>query len=347
MNYTTVKFRIKDSTSHKHLERMAMSVNYVWNYCNEVNQERWKKFGKTFSNYDLHKLTSGCGKDLGLRSSTIQSICDHFVQSCRQQKRVKLKWRSRSRSLGWIPFKSNGVRINGDAINYKEHTFRFWASKKISNQIRFGSFTKSAKGQWFVNLVVEGKAIKRVDTGCVCGVDLGLKTLITLSDGSVFNRTNLTKKYQLKLAIAQRAKKEKLVKATHQKIKNQRKDWNHKVSSLITIEYDQIFIGDVSSSQLKKTRMAKSVSDAGWYDFKRMLEYKAIRLGSVYKEVNESFSTVTCSVCNERSGPKGLLGLKVREWTCSCCGASHLRDVNAAKNILRLGHQSLTKGISE
>lgn len=92
--------------------------------------------------------------------------------------------------------------------------------------------------------------------------------------------------------------------------------------------------------------MAKSVSDAGWSSFKSMLAYKAIKLGVEVKEVNESFSTVTCSVCKERTGPKGARGLGVRNWTCGYCGTEHLRDVNAATNILnsfRLGHQTLLK----
>lgn len=74
--------------------------------------------------------------------------------------------------------------------------------------------------------------------------------------------------------------------------------------------------------------------------------YKAIALGVEYKEVNEMFSTVTCSTCFERTGPSGLSALGVREWICKC-GAVHDRDVNAAKNILRFGRESLIKGNSQ
>lgn len=91
--------------------------------------------------------------------------------------------------------------------------------------------------------------------------------------------------------------------------------------------------------------MAKSVSDASWADFKTMLAYKAIALGVDFKEVNESFSTVTCSSCLKRTGPSGLSGLGVREWACSACGSIHERDVNAATNILRIGHDTLIKGV--
>jgi putative transposase len=149
-----------------------------------------------------------------------------------------------------------------------------------------------------------------------------------------------------KLAKAQRAKKKKLTRSLHAKIKNQRKDYLHKVTTALTRDHTLIFVGDVSSVKLKRTKMAASVTDASWYNFKTMLAYKAIRLGVVYKEINEKFSTVTCSSCLQRTGPSGLSALGVREWTCTC-GAHHDRDVNAAKNILRFGHESRINGAAK
>ena len=87
--------------------------------------------------------------------------------------------------------------------------------------------------------------------------------------------------------------------------------------------------------------MAKSVNDASWSTFKHLLEYKAIARKVVYREVSERFSTQTCSGCGAIGGPKGREGLGIREWVCGECGSVHDRDVNAALNILRLGHQSL------
>lgn len=245
---------------------MGYSCNFVWNYCNEVNQESWKKFGKPLSAFDLNKMTAGCAKDLGLHSQTVQAVCEEYAKSCKQFKKRKLNWRSRKKSLGWIPFKGVGVKVNVDAITYNGHTFRFWLSRPINSKVRFGSFCQDSKGHWFVNFVIEQPEAVREKTGKAVGVDLGLKTLATLSDGVEFNRENLTKKFELKLVVAQRAKKKKRVTAIHAKIRNKRKDWNHKVSTAIVNEYDKVVVGNVSSSKLIKTRMAKSVSDAGWSD---------------------------------------------------------------------------------
>ena len=102
-----------------------------------------------------------------------------------------------------------------------------------------------------------------------------------------------------------------------------------------------IVVGDVSSSQLAKTRMAKSVLDAGWYMFREMLRYKAIRHSVDLVVVNEAFTTRTCSSCGVLSGPQGVNSLRIREWTCRACGETHDRDVNAARNILALGSERL------
>lgn len=335
MKFVTHRYRLKDSSCRTRLRQMAWACNDVWNYCNEINAYQWSFRRKTLSAFDLNKLTAGVGKELGVNAQTVQAICQQFIASSQQFNRPKLNWRSRKRSLGWIPFKGEGVKVVKGTITYYGHKFRFWDSRPLPDKVRFGSFTEDAQGRWYVNLVCEDTTLARVKTGKEAGIDLGLKTLAALSDGVELNRENLTKKFEVKLAVAQRARKKKQVPKIHAKIKNQRKDWNHKATTLLTREYDTLVVGNVSSSKLKKTKMAKSVSDAGWFDFKTMLSYKAVRLGITYQEVNENFSTVTCSSCNERTGPKGIGELRVRAWVCSSCGIEHQRDVNAATNILR------------
>ena len=149
------------------------------------------------------------------------------------------------------------------------------------------------------------------------------------------------------LAKAQRARKKKRVKAIHAKIKNQRKDALHKFSTALVQKNAAIFVGDVASAKLVKTKMAKSTLDAGWSSLKTMLEYKSHQAGIVFMEVNESYTTQTCSRCRliPASSPKGRAGLGMRGWTCCLCGAVHDRDVNAARNILALGHERLAGGI--
>jgi putative transposase len=106
-----------------------------------------------------------------------------------------------------------------------------------------------------------------------------------------------------------------------------------------------VFVGNVNVSALAKTRQAKSVLDAGWSAFRTMLLYKCDDAGVWFAEVDEAFSTQTCSVCKSRAGPKGRKDLGIRGWQCTVCEAIHDRDVNAAHNILAAGHRRLAEGI--
>lgn len=335
MKLTTYRFRLKDSACRAHLRKLGWAANSVWNYCNETNAYQWALRRKVLSAFDLHKLTAGVSKELGINAQSVQAVVDEFTKCSKQFNRPKLNWRSRKRSLGWVPFKGEGVKVVGNTVTYVGRTISFWGSRPLPGKVRFGSFVEDAQGRWYVNFVCEDLTPERAKTGKRAGLDLGLKTIATLSDGVALSREPLTRKFEVRLATAQRARKKKQVTRIHAHVKNKRKDWSHKASTLLTREYDVLVVGNVSSSKLKKTRMAKSVSDAGWADFKTMLSYKAIRLGITYQEVNESFSTVTCSSCNARTGPKGQAGLRVRDWICSSCGAEHDRDQNAAINILR------------
>jgi putative transposase len=339
--HTTYKFRVKDKHA-KRLNEMARAVNFVWNYCNETSLEYLRKQDKWLSWFDLNRLTTGCSKDLRIASHTIDAVCREFSLRRKKAKKPRLSWRSSRRSLGWVPFQKQSIAIASGEIRYNGGIFRFWQSRHvIGKPVDGGSFNQDARGRWYVNIICEVESPPLFKLGTSVGVDLGVKTTATLSNGEKFEGGQHYRRLETKLATTQRARKKKQVKAIYAKIANCRKDDLHKFTTQLVYNYDTIFVGDVSSMKLTKTRLAKSVLDAGWGMFRSMLEYKAIRLGVDVYETKESFSTVTCSDCFERTGPSGLSALGVREWVCSGCGAVHDRDVNAAKNILRFGHESL------
>jgi IS605 OrfB family transposase len=182
-------------------------------------------------------------------------------------------------------------------------------------------------------------------SGTSVGIDLGLKEFAALSDGRKVEAHRFYRDIEPALALAQRAHKTRRVKALHAKIANRRKDALHQFSTALVKEYGAIFIGNVNASGLAQTGMAKSVLDAGWSAFRTMLQYKCADAGVWFEEVNEAFSTQTCSCCASRTGPKGVAGLGIRGWTCSSCGVIHDRDVNAARNILACGRARLAAGV--
>lgn len=215
--------------------------------------------------------------------------------------------------------------------------FKVWYSRPLAGKIMTVNMNEDARGRWYVNVVCDppiGPALPGPPGRRTIGIDLGCKDQIVCSDGIKYSRDDWFRKYQAKLAMAQRAKKKKLVKTVHAKIKNKRKDWNDKTTTEICKTSTFVAVGDISTKKLLKTRMAKSLSDASHAQIKTMLLNKAIRHDVVVSKVSERFSTITCSACSERTGPSGPGGLGVRCWNCSGCGASHDRDVNAARNIL-------------
>lgn len=345
MSVITFQYRIKDSTSRKHLTRMAWAVHTVWNYCNEVSMLALRRDGKWLAAYELHGLVAGTSKALGLQSQAIQHVCTEYVTRRRQFRKRRLRWRSRKRSLGWIPFPNQAIRIKGDSVRFGGRAFRLWLSRPVEGEVKAGSFAQDARGRWYINLQCEVADLAQPLGQVEIGIDLGLREQIACSDGTIYSRANLTRHYEDALGMAQRAGKKKRAAALHARIKNTRKDWTHKVTTQVARRARFMAVGDVSSARLVQTRFAKPVYDAGWHMVRHQLHYKAIRLAGVCVPVRESFSSVTCSVCLERSGPSGLGALGVREWTCSACGVSHGRDVNAARNILRLGRQTPIKGI--
>ena len=350
----TLRLRIKDKHARV-LSAMAREVNQVWNFCNETSHRAIRERRQWLSGYDLQKLTNGFSKCEGIHigSPTVQQVCEDYAKARKQFKRAKLRWRvsnpqSSKYSLGWIPFKARALQYKAGQIAFAGQKFNLWDSYGLSDyELRAGSFSQDTRGHWYLNVVVkvQPKATAGTAGTASVGIDLGLKEAAVASTGERIEG-RFYRKLECQLGIAQRAHKKKRARAIHAKIANQRKDLLHKFSSALVQNNAAIFVGDVASAKLVKTKMAKSTLDAGWSTLKTMLEYKSHQAGVVFEVVNENYTTQTCSCCGSipASSPKGRAGLRIREWVCSDCGAQHDRDVNAAKNILARGLARLAEG---
>lgn len=345
--FLTYKYRLKGRKSACILRQHAIAVNQVWNYCAETQKriQRRRKDGITMrwpSGFDLCNLTRGTSADLGIHAQTIQNVCDRFAKS-RDQHQKCPRWRKSYGSgcaLGWVPFTSQSRRVDANFVRYRGHTFKFFGAKRrpLPEAVKSGAFVEDARGSWWVCLTVEVPNDQKCGIGSV-GIDLGLANLAAISDGRKIEASRTYRRWEERLAIAQRARRKNRVRAIHAKIANVRRDHHHKLSTQLVREHGAIYVGNVSSSSLARTRLSKSVTDAGWSSFRNMLRYKASRHGAHYAEVDEKFTSQTCSSCGAlpSTRPRGIAGLGIREWECSACGTSHDRDVNAARNILALG----------
>jgi len=342
----TLHIRVKDKHSNI-LNRMAMEVNMVWNFTNELSHRSINERYKWLSGYELQKYVTGSSQaGLCIPQETINSICNEYAYKRNQAKKTKLSWRTSfgsRKSLGWIPIKKGSAKYRNGKIFFYGSNFGIWDSYGLSKyELRSGNFSQDGRGRWYINIAVEVADVMSDGTKAI-GIDLGLKEFLTTSDGLKVKAEQIYRKSENDLATAQRANKKNRVRAIHAKIKNRRADMLHKLSTKLVGDNAAIFVGNVSSSKLARTNMGKSVNDAGWYMFKKMLEYKSIRAQVFFEEVNEAWSTQTCSACGCIAGPKGLAGLNEREWTC-VCGVTHDRDINSAAIILARGLSRLEAG---
>ena len=204
-----------------------------------------------------------------------------------------------------------------------------------------------AAGRYFASFVVEAGDEPLSEVGAEVGIDLGLTHFAVLSDGRKVANPRFLRRTERKLRKAQKALSRKVkgssnrakarikVARVHARVADTRRDWLHKESTRVIRDSQAVYVEDLCVSGLGRTRLARSVHDAGWSAFTSMLEYKARKHGRTFARIGRFEPTSqVCSACGVKDGPKPL---SVRQWTCAACGTVHDRDVNAARNILAAG----------
>jgi putative transposase len=252
------------------------------------------------------------------------------------------------------------------SAEYTTSAFRFWDGElrlaKMSEPLRIVwsrplpegvspstvTVSQDAAGRWFVSMLCDDPGIRHLPaTDAAVGIDAGLDHLLTLSTGEKIANPRHERRDRAALAKAQRrlAKKEKgsanRVKARrkvariHARIADRRRDTLHQITTRLVRENQTLVIEDLTVRNMVKNRkLARAISDAAWSEFRSMLEYKAQWYGREVIAVDRWFpSSKLCSTCGIL---QDRMPLNVRTWTCDC-GATHDRDVNAAKNLLAAG----------
>jgi IS605 OrfB family transposase len=330
------------SEAYAWLNAAATEINQVWNFANETSARAARPFvgpPRWLTAYDLDKLTAGASKCFErIGSDTIQRVNAEYATRRKQAKKTKLRWRKSfgsNRALGWIPLKAVQIKRKGNSLRLSGKAFRVFERDLLDGVTwKSGCFTQDSVGDWFLCLPVAYPVVHSSAEKDVVGLDLGLKHTVATSDGEKLEAGLFYRNIEQKIAQAQRRGHKRQAKRLHRRAARRRRDALHKFSRRLVNQYQTIVVGDVSSTRLVKTKMAKAVLDSGWGLLKQQLSYKARDAGRCVIIVSERNTTRACSNCGALTGPAGLDMLDVRTWVCGGCGGTHDRDVNAAKNIL-------------
>lgn len=220
-------------------------------------------------------------------------------------------------------------------------------SRTLPSEASSVTVIRDAAGRYFASFVVQtsqDEALPPVDSEI--GIDLGLTHFAVMSDGTKIAAPKFLRRAARKLKRSQQdlsrktkgsnRRKKAVVKIAraHARVADTRRDWQHKLSTAIIRDSQAVYVEDLCVVGLSRTRLAKSVHDAGWASFTGMLEYKAARYGRTFGRVDRWFpSTMMCSDCGRVNAK---MALNIREWDCPC-GSHHDRDVNAARNVKAAG----------
>jgi putative transposase len=316
---------------------------------------------------DLQKLVITAAKKTAERGWLSSVGVDPLIQSLRDLDTAyrnffdSVSGKRAGRPVGLPRFKSK--RDNRQSLRFTRNGFRIRSNGKL-NLAKIGdvrvkwsralpaepssvTVILDPSGRYHVSFVVDVEPDHLPEVSSEIGIDLGLNAYAVMSDGTVIDNPRFLRKAEKKLKAAQRelsrkaegsknrAKARRRVAKAHAKVADTRNDWLHKQTTRIIRENQSVYLEDLNVRGLGRTRLAKSVHDAGWASFRRMLEEKAARYGRHVGVIGRYEPTSrVCSACGVLDGPKRLA---VREWACGACGVLHDRDLNAARNILAAG----------
>jgi putative transposase len=359
------RYRIYPSPGQRQaLARVFGCARVVYNDCLRL-REAVHAAGKKVSDSEVQNQVITLAKRTPEREWLAEAPSVALVQAANDARRAYRNWfdsasgRRKGRQIGHprprrkhgrqsIRLTRNGFSLRGRRLyvaKVGEITIRW--SRKLPSEPSSVTVICEPDGRYYASFVVERTANPLPACERETGIDVGLDRLAVTSDGEIIANPRFMRAKERRLANAQRAlsrkqkgsanraKARRRVAVLHRKVRETRLDHAHKTALRLVRDNQAVYAEDLAVSGLARTRLAKSVHDAGWAQLLRLVAEKAEHCGRTFHRIGRFVpSSQTCSSCGTKGGPKPL---SVRTWVCAACGAVHDRDINAARNILAAG----------
>ncbi len=361
------RYRIYPSPGQQQaLARVFGCARVVYNDCLRVREECYAA-GEKISDAEVQRRVITLAKLTPERAWLGEVASVALVQACQDARRAYRNWFDslagrrkgpkvrhpklrRKRGRQSIRLARNGFSLHGERLYVaKVGEIKVAWSRELPSVPSSVTVIREPDGRYYASFVVQRAAMPLPACDREVGIDLGLASLAVTSDGETVANPRFYRAAQRRLRRAQRvlsrrrkgsanrARARHRVAVVHRRVRDARLDHAHKVALRLVRDNQAVYAEDLCVSGLARTRLAKSVTDAGWSLLLRCIEEKAARYGRTFARIGRFEPTSqVCSACGVKDGPKPL---EVRTWACAGCGTVHDRDVNAAKNILALGRR--------
>lgn len=355
MHCRSYKFRIYPNKEQEiQLKKTIGCCRYIYNWGLEKRRNSWINDSKSYSYEKTCKDLTSLKKEIGwlkevssvCLQQSLQNLDTSFLNFFKKKSRYP-RFKKRKNG-GFARFVRTSFRLKNDDLylaKIKVPIKIIW-SRKLPSEPSSCVVSQNSSNQWFISFVCEEEIEKLPESNKKIGIDLGIESFATLSNGIKINNPPSIKLLRKKISSKQKSFSRKKIDSknrekarlklarAHQKIVNIRTDFLQKLSTQLIRENQTIVIEDLAvRDMLKKKELARFIGEQGWRSFRGMLDYKADWYGRELVIVDRFFpSSQTCNSC----GKTNKLTLDKRKFACEC-GVTYNRDVNAAQNILAVG----------
>lgn len=353
------KYKLYRTDKTKHLDKMLREASFVWNHALALHKRYYRLYKKYISCKRMQKHFAKRICRYLLHSQTVQEILQRLDEAyMRFFKHLAVrppKFKNEKHFSSFL-FKQGGFKLDGNKIriNKISKTYKFSLSREYHGKVKTVKFKRSTLGEYYIIVTTDavGNTYGKSHNGASVGIDFGLKTYMTMSDGREIDNPQFLKAdlqelrrksrnlSKCKKGSNNRKRKKLELERLYRNIVNKRSDFQWKLAHELCKRYDLICLEDLNLDGMKK-RWGRKMSDLAHGDFVVKLEYVAKKYGVKVHKIDRFFPSSRLCTCGYKNDKLSLVD---RVWTCPSCGAVHPRDLFAAENILRHGIAELESG---